>query len=59
VENSLTDSVLVREVMLVRHQMVNEFVLAREASTSDTARARVEMAVESGGRSMSTSDVTS
>jgi hypothetical protein len=59
VENSLTDSVLVRETMLVRHQMFDELVLARKASTQDAARTMVEMAVEAGRRGMSGSDVTS
>lgn len=58
-ENSLTDSVLVRETMLVRHQMFDELVLARKASTQDAARTMVEMAVEAGRRGMSGSDVTS
>jgi hypothetical protein len=59
VQNSLTDSVLVREVMLVRHQMFDELVLARESSTRDAARATGEVTVEAGGRGMSGSDVTS
>jgi hypothetical protein len=45
--------------MLVRHQMFDEFILAREASTSDAARALVEMTVEAGGCGMSGSHVTS
>jgi hypothetical protein len=39
--------------------MLDQLVLAREASTRDAARAFVEMAVETGGRGMSSSDVTS
>jgi hypothetical protein len=59
VENGLTDSVLVRKSMLVRHQMFNELVLTREASTLHAARARMEMTVEAGRRGMSGSDMTS
>ena len=53
------NSVLVREAMLVRHQMIDELVLAREASTRDAARAVVEVTVEAGRRGMSSSNVTS
>jgi len=59
VQNSLINSVLVREAMLVRHQMIDELVLAREASTRDAARAVVEVTVEAGRRGMSSSNVTS
>ena len=45
--------------MLIRHQMFDELILAREASTCDTARTAVEVTVEVRGRSMSSSDVTS
>jgi hypothetical protein len=48
-----------REVMLVRHQMFDELIPAREASTADAARAVVEVTVEAGGRGMSGSYVTS
>jgi hypothetical protein len=39
--------------------MFDELVLAREASTRNTARAVVEVTVEARGRNMSSSDVTS
>jgi hypothetical protein len=39
--------------------MFDELVLAREASTRNTARAVVKVTVEARGRSMSSSDVTS
>ena len=55
----MIDSVLMGEMMLVRYQMFVELVLARKALTRDAARTMMEMAVEAGGRSMSTSDVTS
>jgi hypothetical protein len=48
-----------REMMLIRHQMLYEVVLAREASAWDAARAMMEVTVEAGGRDMSGSDVTS
>jgi hypothetical protein len=59
VQNSFINSVVVRETMLVRHQMFDQLVLAREASTRDAARAFVEMTVEARGCGMSSSDVTS
>jgi hypothetical protein len=59
VQNSLKNSVFVREVMLVRHQMFDKLVLTREASTRDAARTFVEVTVEAGGCGMSSSDVTS
>jgi hypothetical protein len=45
--------------MLIRHQMFDELIPAREASTADAARAVVEVTVEAGGRGMSCSYVTS
>ena len=39
--------------------MFDELVLAREASTRNTARAVVEVTVETRGRNMSSNDVTS
>jgi len=59
VHNSLINSILVREAMLVRHQVFDELILAREASTRDAARAIVEVTVEARGRDMSCSDMTS
>jgi hypothetical protein len=59
VQNSLINSVLVREAMLVRHQMFDQLVLTGEASTRDAARAFVEVTVEAGGRDVSGGDVTS
>jgi len=58
-QNSLINGVLMREAMLVRHQMFDELVLAREASTRDAARAVVEVTLKARGRGMSSSDVTS
>ena len=55
----MINSVLVREAMLVRHQVFDELILAREASTRDTARAVVEVTVKAEGRGMSSSDATS
>lgn len=54
----MTDSVLMREAMLIRHQMFDELVLAREASAWNAARTRVEVTVEARGGGMSSSDVT-
>lgn len=54
----MIDSVLMGEMMLVRHQMFDELVLARKALTRDAARTMMEMAVEAGGRGVSGSDVT-
>jgi hypothetical protein len=59
VQNSLINSVLVREAMLVRHQMFDQLILAGEALTGDAARAFGEVTVEAGGGDMSSSDVTS
>ena len=47
------------EMMLVRHQMFDELVLAREAPTRDTARTMTKVTVEAGGRGVSGRDVTS
>ena len=45
--------------MLLRLQMVDELVLAREASTRDITRAAVDMTLEAGRYRMSASYVTS
>ena len=55
----MIDSVLMGEMMLVRHQMFDELVLARKALTRDAARTMMEVAVEAGGRGVSGSDMTS
>jgi hypothetical protein len=59
VQNSLINGILVREAMLVRHQVFDQLVLTGEASTRDAARAFVEVTVEAGGRDVSGGDVTS
>ena len=58
-QNSLIKSVLAREAMLIRHQMFDELILARKASTCDAARTVMEVTVEARGRSMNSGDVAS
>jgi orotate phosphoribosyltransferase-like protein len=57
VENSLTDGVFVRETMLIRHQMFDELVLARETSTWNAARTMMKVTMEAGGCGMNGSDM--
>jgi hypothetical protein len=47
------------EMMLVRHQMFDELVLARKTPTRDAARTMMKVTVEAGGRGVSGRDMTS
>ena len=58
-QRSLVDSLLMRDAMLLRLQMVDKLILPWEASTGDAARAAVEVALEAEGCSMSVGHVAS